>query len=51
MKKEVCVMADKTQKPTAYIFGARKKDAPPEPVITKQQMEKAVENANKFTRK
>ena len=38
------------QKPTVFIVGKKKPDAPAEPVITKEKMEQCLRNAKRFLR-
>jgi len=42
---------DYTKKPTVFIFGERKKDAPSEPQMTREQMEKCIRETEKYVRK
>ena len=41
---------DYTKKPTVFILGERKKDAPPEREMTREEMEKHLQNARKYIR-
>lgn len=40
-----------TDKPTVYIFGEKKNDAPSEPTLTREMLEKIKENVQKYTGK
>ena len=47
--KRRCNM-DYTKKPTVFIFGEKKKDAPPVPKMTREQMEKCIKESEKYVR-
>ena len=40
-----------TDKPTVYIFGEKRKDAPSEPTLTREVLEKIRKNVQQYTGK
>ena len=44
-------MTATSNKPTVYLFGTKKKDAPSEPTITKEQMKEMIEDVQKYIKK
>lgn len=41
-------MAVVVEKPTVFVFGEKKKDAPAEPTITKEQLESMIQDVQKY---
>lgn len=41
-------MAVVVEKPTVFVFGEKKKDAPKEPTITKEQLESMIQDVQKY---
>lgn len=47
-QEEVDAMAVVVEKPTVFVFGEKKKDAPAEPTITKEQLESMIQDVQKY---
>lgn len=42
---------DYSKRPTVFIFGEKKKNAPPEPQMTREQMEECIKESEKYVRR
>ncbi len=42
---------DYSKKPTVFFFGEKRKDAPPEPRMTNEQMKRCIRDTDKYVRK
>lgn len=42
---------DHKKKPTVYMFGEKRKDAPPEPRMTKEQLAQCIKDTEEYVQK